>query len=263
MRLLPVLFGILTFSSAGIAQDKPSRAPVDAVVQAGAGQSAIAADKDAKLYLAYAAGDPPQCWLKTSSDGGKTWLEAEQVSQGMVSVMASMTRGPRVGVCKDGGVVVTLHAKADKNGQPHLYCFRKGPKDKAFAGRRVTGGESRDMEGMQDMAVDGEGRLHVAWLDSRDGKGNQPYYARSEDGGKTFKAETAIYQSPTGSICPCCAPSIAASSDGKTVVIQFRNQLKPASGEGANCNDEYSAVSTDGGRKFATMRLDDRERWHG
>jgi hypothetical protein len=233
-----------------------------AVADAGATQPVVAADAEGKLYVAYAAGEPRQVFLKTSTDG-KTWSEAEKVTVDAFQVMAGMTRGPRLAVTKDGTIVVTACARLRKDDEVHVYCYRKGPKDKTFAGTRVTTAAAKDHEGMHDMVADAEGDIHVTWLDGREAtRGNHLWYARSSHEGKTFKGEVMVYKSPSGSVCPCCAPSIATSANGKTVVIQFRNKLK-ASGGGPDVHDMYTAVSTDEGKRFATARLDDRERWKG
>lgn len=260
MRHAAALCLLLLLSTAGIAQQAPTAA-TPAATEEGACQPAIAADKDGKLYLAYAAGVPRMAWLRTSGDNGATWSEPELASPGVNAIIAGMTRGPRLAISADGLIIITAHAKAEAKGDLHLYCFRKGPKDKAFAGKRLTTDAAKDSEGMHDMCMDGQGDIHVAWLDAREAvKGSQPWYARSTDGGKTFKGEMVVYKSPSGSICPCCAPSIAASEDGKTVVLHFRNQIKNSAGVAVH--DVHAAVSTDGGKRWdAPARLDDAERW--
>lgn len=259
MRTILILALIMGLSASAVAQDKPAAT----VTEAGAIQPAVAADAEGKLYVAYASGDPRQVYLKTSKDG-EAWSEPERVTTDAYSVLAGMTRGPRIAVSKTGNIVVTLCAKLRQDDDVHVYCYRKGPKDKAFVGSRVSSQAAKDHEGMHDMAVDAEGDVHVAWLDSRETqRGNHVWYARSSNGGKTFKGEVLAYRSPSGSICPCCAPSVAVGSDGKTVAIQFRNKLKPAAGTGPDVHDMFTAVSTNGGKTFATTRLDDRERWKG
>jgi hypothetical protein len=172
-----------------------------------------------------------------------------------------MERGPRVAVLADGTIAVTFFAKFSKGEENHLYCFRKGPKDKAFRGLRVTSPAAKDAESMHDMCADDEGNLHAVWQDSRGGKGSAPWYAKSTDGGKSFKGELATMTSLSG-ICPCCCPSISASEDGKTVMVQFRNKLKGA--DGADYDDMYAAVSTNAGKRFnPVIKLDSRERWKG
>ena len=239
-----------------VAEDAPS--PVTVASETGANQPALAVDSEGKLYLAYGAGDPTQIWLRTSTDG-KEWSEPTLVSEGAYEAMSGNTRGPRIALIEDT-IVVTAFANFRDGEKKHLYCFRKRAKDKKFTAVRVSSDAARDMEGLHDMTVDGNGTMHVVWMEARSG-GAEPYYACSTSEGKSFKSEQAVYSAPDGSICPCCAPSISASDDGKTIVIQFRNKLKAADGQ--YYNDMHAAVSTNKGRKWSTERLDDRDRWKG
>ena len=225
-------------------------------------QPSIATDAKGNVYVVFGQGaqDTRQIMLSISKDAGKTFSEAERVSVDAVACFASMERGPRVVVLDDGAVAVTCFAKLAKGGEFHLYCYRKGPKDKAFRGVRVSQA-AKDAESMHDMCPDGKGNLHVVWQDSRDGKGNAPWYAQSTDGGKSFKGELATVVAQ-GGVCPCCCPSISASQDGKTVVVQFRHKLK--GNDGADYNDMHASVSQNSGKRFDPVyRLDSRERWKG
>jgi hypothetical protein len=225
-------------------------------------QPAVTCDKNGTVYLVFGQGaqDARQIMLSISKDGGRTFGQAERVSVDAVACFASMERGPRVAVLDDGALAITCFAKLAKGGESHLYCYRKGAREKAFRSVRVSIG-AKDAESMHDMCVDGKGNLHVVWQDSRSGKGNAPWYAQSTDGGKSFKGELATVETRDG-VCPCCCPSIFASSDGKTVVIQFRNKLRGK--DGAEYNDMYAAVSQNGGKRFdPAYRLDSRERWKG
>jgi hypothetical protein len=257
-------FALLTLVCLGVFVSGEDVSPVgDTVTVApmGAVQPALACGADGKLYLAYGADDgnkERQAFLCTSEDSGKTWSEPELVSEGAFSIMAGNTRGPQIALIDDT-IVVTAFANFKKGDDQHLYCFRKRAKDKRFAAVRVTGSSARDMEGLHHMMVDGQGTMHVVWMDARSG-GTEPWYASSATEGKSFKGEVAVYTAPGGTICPCCQPTVAGS--GKTVVVQFRNKIRNLR-DGADYNDMYAAVSTDGGKKWKTNRLDDRERWKG
>ncbi len=258
--LLLALLILCAAARPAFTQDAP-QGPVTLAEQAS--QPALTCDKAGNVYVAYGKGpqDTRQIMLSISKDGGKTFAEAERVSVDAIACFASMERGPRVAVLEDGAIVVTAFAKFSKAEENHLYCFRKGPKDKAFRAIRVTSSAARDAESMHDMCADGEGRLHVVWQDSRGGKGTTPWYATSSDGGKSFKGELATMTS-LGGICPCCCPSVSASEDGKTVMVQFRNKLRGA--DGADYDDMYATVSTNGGKRFnPVFKLDSRERWKG
>jgi len=259
--LLLLAASVLTTAQDGGAGEKlPAIGELNTVVpDRAAVQPALAADANGKLHVVYGADKDGlrQIFLRTSTDGA-AWSEPELVSEGAYEVMAGNTRGPSIGI-SDDTVVVTAHACFKKGEDKHLYCFRKRAKDKRFTATRVSGDRGKDMEGLHHMVVDAEGTVHVTWLDSRNG-GAEPWYASSNNQGKSFKGEMAVYTAPGGSICPCCAPSVAAQ--GKTIVVQFRNRLKNMR-DGADYNDMYAAVSTDAGKKWNCNRLDDRERWKG
>jgi hypothetical protein len=93
-------------------------------------------------------------------------------------------------------------------------------------------------EGLHSLAADTKGNLFAAWLDKRGGHGTLLYGARSTDGGRTWSKNVRIYQSPEGTICECCHPSVAVDSTGQ-VLVMWRNWL-----EGAR--DMYLARSRDG-----------------
>jgi len=87
--------------------------------------------------------------------------------------------------------------------------------------------------------------LFAAWLDKRGAKGTKLYSARSTDGGVTWSRNVAVYQSPDGSICECCHPSVAIDAAGELVVM-WRNSL-------GGSRDMYLATSHDGAA-FSTPR---------
>jgi hypothetical protein len=60
-------------------------------------------------------------------------------------------------------------------------------------------------------------------LDKR-GVGTKLYGAQSGDGGLTWSKNILIYQSPDGTICECCHPSVAIDADGQ-VLVMWRNWL--------------------------------------
>jgi hypothetical protein len=260
MRTLPAFVALLCACITSVAQDAPQVGEPVSIAAAGAVQPALACESAGKLHVVYGADKDGQrqIFLKSSEDNGDTWSEPELVSEGAFTVMAGNTRGPQIALSGET-IVVTAFASFNKNEDKHLYCFRKRPKDKRFTVTRVTDKSARDMEGLHHMVADAEGTLHVVWMDARSG-GTEPWYAYSDNEGKSFKGECAVYTAPGGTICPCCQPTVAAS--GKTVVVQFRNKIRNLK-DGADYNDMYAAVSTDKGRKWKVSRLDDRERWKG
>ena len=69
-------------------------------------------------------------------------------------------------------------------------------------------------------------------------KGTKLYGARSTDGGVTWSKNVLIYESPEGTICECCHPSVAIDPGGQ-ILVMWRNWL-------AGARDMYLARSRDG-----------------
>jgi len=93
-------------------------------------------------------------------------------------------------------------------------------------------------EGLHSLAADAKGNLFAAWLDKRSAKGTQLYGARSTDGGATWSRNVLIYESPEGTVCQCCHPSVAIDASGQ-ILVMWRNWL-------AGSRDMYLTRSQDG-----------------
>ena len=79
-------------------------------------------------------------------------------------------------------------------------------------------------EGLHAMSADGDGHLAAVWLDDRGVKGKRLYGAFSNDEGRTWSRNVMLYESPEGTICECCDPSLAVMGRGEFVVM-WRNKL--------------------------------------
>jgi hypothetical protein len=75
------------------------------------------------------------------------------------------------------------------------------------------------------------------WLDLRE-KGTRLYGAFSNDAGATWSKNRLVYESPDGTICQCCHPSLVPLGKGEFVVM-FRNAV-------AGCRDMYLVTLRDG-----------------
>jgi hypothetical protein len=87
--------------------------------------------------------------------------------------------------------------------------------------------------------------LFAVWLDLRE-KGTRLYGAKSVDGGSTWSKNVPVYESPDGTICQCCHPSLAVDASG-AIHVMWRNVMDGS-------RDMYAAVSTDGGAHFAQSK---------
>lgn len=169
-----------------------------------------------------------------STDGGRTFGPAVLVSPDP-SVYVGFGRGPRVAPTSSGACIV---AEVREPAAILAWTTRDGIAwSQPIVVTREPGAAE---EGLHALASDGGSRLFAAWVDLRS-KQAEIRGARSTDGGASW-SETKVYASPSGAICPCCAPSVAFLADG-SLAVQFRNEI-----EGAR--DPWLAVSRDGGASF-------------
>jgi hypothetical protein len=76
-------------------------------------------------------------------------------------------------------------------------------------------------EGLHAVAVSQDGELAAVWLDLRD-TGTRLYGAFSSDQGASWSRNVLLYESPSGTICQCCDPSVAFTGK-RRVTVMFRN----------------------------------------
>ena len=147
-----------------------------------------------------------------------------------------MHRGPRIAVAGERVVVTAIsHESGD------LLAWSSTDRGQSWTEpSKVNAVPKSAREGLHAMAASGKS-VAVAWLDLRNG-GTELWGARSENGGATWEPDTRIYQSPDGSICQCCAPSLAFGPRGELAAM-WRNAFGGA-------RDLYLALSRDGGLTF-------------
>jgi hypothetical protein len=214
-----------------IAPDSPAHEP-----QMAANGSIIA--------LAFGAGKG--IYFSTSANGGRSFSAPLKVAEAEI-VPLTRHRGPRIAFSGQTIVITAVAGKTPAEGQ-HAHGL---PSDgDLIAWRSVDGGRNwskgvsvndapgAPTEGLHSLAADAKGTLFAAWLDKRGGHGTRLYGARSTDGGATWSKNAMIYQSPEGTICECCHPSVAMDGGGQ-ILVMWRNCL-------AGSRDMYLTRSADG-----------------
>jgi hypothetical protein len=96
-----------------------------------------------------------------------------------------------------------------------------------------------------------DGRLHVAWIDGREGK-KEPgtYVARSTDRGATVTKNLKV----DDGTCVCCRTALATGPDG-TVYVAWRKIFE------GNIRETVVARSTDGGETFEAPVVVGHDQW--
>jgi hypothetical protein len=181
------------------------------------------------VALAFANGG--SVMIATSTDGGDSFSAPRRVSESPV-LATGRHRGPRV-LFTDHEIVVSavvgksLASGEHAHGLPSdgdLVVWRSSDKGKTWSKPSIVNDvPSAPREGLHSMVSDGHGQLAAAWLDLRS-QGTRLYGSFSKDGGATWSKNLLIYEAPGGTICQCCAPSLAANGSGSFTVM-FRNVL--------------------------------------
>lgn len=198
-------------------------------------QPQLCVDQEGVIHLVFGAhNDVRYC---QSKDGGKTF--SEPVNLPPYRVMAlGMRRGPRVAVSGDSICVSVIGGVQGKGDKGNLLAFRSSDKGKTWHGPVVVNEVPESArEGLHAMAASPKGQLGCVWLDLRN-KRTEIMASFSDDGGKTWGENALVYESPDGSVCECCHPSVTYDDKG-VLHTMWRNQLGGA-------RDIYTASSTDG-----------------
>lgn len=225
-----LLIALLAIEISSLGPDMPAREP-----QLAANGSTVG--------LTFGAGNA--IYFSASLDAGGTFSTPVKVSEANV-VPLTRHRGPRIAF--SGRTIVisavvgkTLSLGPHAHGLPsdgNLLVWRSLDGGKKWtSGTVVNDVHGAATEGLHSLAADAQGNLFVAWLDKR-ADGTSLYGARSTNGGATWSKNVLIYQSPEGTICQCCHPSVAIDPHGQ-ILVMWRNWL-------AGSRDMYLVRSRDG-----------------
>ena len=180
-------------------------------------QPQIASDGK-RAYLACAANNT--IFVSRSDDGGRSFSPLTKVAS-VTTLALGMHRGPRIAVSEDGLVVTAIAGTLAKGQDGDLLAWRSVDRGATWTGPvTINDIPAAAREGLHAMAARGR-TIATAWLDLRE-KGTRLYAAISSDGGRTWAPDTLAYQSPSGTICTCCHPSLTIAHDG-TILAMFRN----------------------------------------
>ena len=212
-------------------------------------QPQIAA-RGTNVGLVYGAGN--SIYFAGSSDSGRTFGPSVLVaSKGQLSL--GMHRGPRVAFTPKAVVVSAIVGEQGKGKDGDLLAWRSADGGRTWSEPvRVNDAVGSAREGLHAMASDGKEILFAAWLDLRM-TGTRVYGASSTDGGATWSANRMVYESPSGTVCQCCHPSVAADGSGN-IFVMFRNALDGS-------RDLYLTRSGDGGKTFDAAKKLGRGTW--
>lgn len=174
-----------------------------------------------QVYVAFGQGDTIS--VARSSDGGRSFDGPVALpSQGTLSL--GMHRGPRIAGTSRTVLVAAVVGSKGGGADGDVVLFRSSDRGSTWTAPMVINdvpGAAR--EGLHALAASPSGLVVIAWLDLRHG-GTRIYAAISRDHGANWAPDTLVYNSPGGSVCECCHPSVAISDAGE-IAVMFRNNL--------------------------------------
>jgi hypothetical protein len=197
--------------------------------------------------LVYTAGD--EIFVCMSADQGRSFARTA-ASIRCPNISSGMRRGPRVVRTGETLIVTAIGGEQGGGRDGDLFSWRSTDNGKTWSPpTKVNDVAGSAREGLHGMAAASSGALWCVWLDLRNGR-SEIYTATSVDSGVTWNANVRAYQSPSGSVCECCHPSVVAGqNDG--VRIMFRNSL--------NGDRDMYLVTANNGRDFdGGLKLGDK-----
>jgi hypothetical protein len=169
--------------------------------------------------VAMVFGSGESIWFTGSADNVRTWGKPAKVAD-LPKLLLGRHRGPRVNI--SGNTIVVSAISSDPG---DLLAWHSTDGGRTWSKPVTVNDEPKaSREGLHAMAADAEGHLAAAWLDDRTGKGKRLLGAFSNDGGATWGKNVVLYDSPAGTICQCCAPSLVSLGSDRFAVM-FRNVL--------------------------------------
>ena len=218
LSALAALF--LSAGSAG-AHDMPMHGQHAAEKALGA---SAAFSAEGRLWLVTAHGG--HVWLRHSDDFGKHLSKPVAVNKKAEPVSAEGENRPKIALGPKGEIYVSWTSPLPKPYTGRIRFARSHDGGKSFSAP-ITVHHDRAVitHRFDSLAVDGKGRILVAWIDKRDLEAararQQPYlgaavyYAWSDDRGTSFEKEKKLADQS----CECCRIAIARTAGGKVAVF--------------------------------------------
>jgi hypothetical protein len=235
-----------------------------------AAEPAAASGLDGTVYVAWVehrGGKEADVWLSHFDGEGRPLGSPARVNPNAGEATAWRGDPPTVAVAQDGTVYVGWTARDE--GAAHasaLYLSASRDGGRSFAPpSKVNDDAKPGVHGMHSLAVSGDGRVYVAWLDERNvapkPAANAPshmhtesnrelFFASSVDKGRTFSPNLRV----AGEVCPCCKTSLAVAGDGR-VYVGWRQVLP------GDYRHIAVASTADGGRTFSSPVVVSDDGW--
>ena len=209
----------------------------------------VTLDGDSRLWLAKV--ENQRLLVSRSDDGGESFSNAVVVTPEPEDISADGENRPKIAVARDGTVVLSWTQTLPQRHSGNIRFARSTDSGRSFSTPVTLNDDGRITSHRFDaLAIDGAGRVVVAWLDARDRNaareqgskfsGVSIYTTQSGDNGASFSANRKFQQH----ICECCRIALTWTQAGP--VVFWRNIF------GVNTRDFAIANLDQGGVRRAT-----------
>jgi hypothetical protein len=168
----------------------------------------------------FAADEPKKLAYLESLDAGQSWSSPQFIETGPVPVISSRGNDVRLAVSGNHRVAVfQIGGELPGNGPLRIAVSDDGGQHWQSGIKPVTG-DTLDNQSYPDIQVDGEGILHLVWLDDREERGSTQGLraAVSRDGGRHWIAESTI----DDAVCTCCSTRLNRLPD-RSLALLYRD----------------------------------------
>lgn len=171
--------------------------------------------------------------LYRSTDQGTSWSAPVTVNAAPEPISSDGENRPKILFAPDGGVLVSWTRPLGKPNTGEVRLARSSDGGASFAPPFTVHRDRQEItHRFETMALGGDGRLYLAWIDKRDleaaktaqqpYRGAAIYAAVSDDGGKSFKPEVKVADHS----CECCRIAMAVDGDGAPLLL-WRHVFAP------------------------------------
>ena len=170
--------------------------------------------------------------LYRSADDGAHWDAPVVVNANPEPISADGENRPKIAFASDGGILVSWTRPLAKRFSGEIRLARGSADGRFAAPITVHRDRSEITHRFESMAVTGDGKVVLAWIDKRDleaaeaageeYRGAAIYAAVSDDGGRSFRPEIKIADHS----CQCCRLAIAVDTDGLPLLL-WRHVFEP------------------------------------
>lgn len=209
-------------------------------------------DQQGRLWVAF--GGDNGILLQTSADEGRTWSAPRQALPRPETVEANGESRPKVTFGPQGQLYLSYTQSLGKHHTGNIRFLRSLDGGQTFSAPYTVQRDRAPIgHRFDDIQVDAQGRIHLAWLDQRDKdaaqaagrpyRGLAVYYAVSTDDGASFGADARL----ADHTCECCRIATAVAPDGR-VAAMWRHIFEP------NVRDHAFAWLPSGGHPAPPVR---------